>query len=746
MVRIRSLINKVKRYNPGVDVEAIRRAYKLARKLHIDQYRMSGEDFISHPVGVADILADLGMDTTTIVAGLLHDAVEDTGTSLEELEKEVGEDVTALIDGVTKLGKIEFKSREEEQAENLRKMFIAMARDIRVIIIKLADRLHNMLTIRHLDHAKQAQKAKETLEIYAPLAHRLGIMSLKWELEDLSFQVLEQKMYEQIQRMVAERRSEREEYLKDAINALNKELKAVGIEAEISGRPKHFYSIYEKMVKKGRDFSEIYDLSAVRVLVETIKDCYGALGVIHAMWKPVPGRFKDYVAMPKFNMYQSLHTTVVGPMGKPLEIQIRTRQMHRTAEYGIAAHWRYKEGGKEDKFDERLIWLRQMLEWQSELKDPREFMESLKIDLFEDEVYVFTPKGDVINLPAGAIPLDFAYTIHTDVGHSCIGAKVNNQIVPLEYKLRTGDFVEILTSKATAGPSKDWLKIVKTSRARNKIRQWFSKESREGSEAVGREMLQKELRKLDLGLKSNATIRVLEAMAKELNFLKMEDVYASIGAGRVSAKQVAGRIADLISKEKEGDKEEAEYGIEELMLEFPKKRRHRGGNRTGVIVKGVDDVLVRIAHCCNPVPYDDIVGFITRGRGVSVHRVDCLNTKQLMQAAPDRIIDVNWDAGQPAAFQVEIEVEALDRPKLLRDVSTVLGDAGVNILSAAVTTSREHIAVLRFLFEIGNISHLHTIIGNVKKVPAVYNVYRVEPNKPKRQKVTPRWQAEANKG
>jgi len=741
MVRIRSLINKVKRYNPDADAEAIRKAYNLARKLHVDQYRKSGEDFVSHPVEVADILADLGMDTTTVMAGLLHDVVEDTNISLDDLRKEVTEDVIALIDGVTKLGKIEFKSREEEQAENLRKMFIAMAKDIRVIIIKLADRLHNMRTIRHLEYPKQVQKAKETLEIYAPLAHRLGIMSLKWELEDLSFQVLETKMYEQIQKMVAERRSERETYLKDAISVLNKELKSVGIEAEISGRPKHFYSIYEKMVKKGRDFSEIYDLSAVRVLVESIKDCYGALGVIHAMWTPVPGRFKDYVAMPKFNMYQSLHTTVVGPMGKPLEIQIRTRQMHRTAEYGIAAHWHYKEGGKEDRFDERLIWLRQMLEWQSELKDPREFMESLKIDLFEDEAYVFTPKGDVINLPAGATPLDFAYTIHTDVGHRCIGAKVNNQIVTLEYKLKTGDFVEILTSKTASGPSKDWLKIVKTSRARNKIKQWFSKESREDSEAVGREMLHKELRKLGVGLKTPSTVAVLETIAKELNFLKAEDVYVSIGAGKTSAKQVAGRIADAAVKESDGEDED--YGIEELQLEISQKKKRRGrSSRSGVIVKGIDDVLVRIAHCCNPVPFDDIIGFVTRGRGVSVHRADCLNAKQLTQTAPDRLIEVNWDAKQRAVFQVEIEVEALDRPKLLRDVSTVLGDAGVNILSAAVTTSREHVAVLRFVFEIGDISHLQTIVGNVRKVPAVYDVYRVGPNTTKKPKVTPKWQAE----
>ncbi|MCL6472150.1 MAG: bifunctional (p)ppGpp synthetase/guanosine-3',5'-bis(diphosphate) 3'-pyrophosphohydrolase [Firmicutes bacterium] len=752
MARIRSLISKIKRYNPDVDVDAIRKAYKLARKYHIDQYRLSGEDFISHPLEVADILADLGMDTTTIIAALLHDVIEDTDVTLSDIEKEVGPDVTALIDGVTKLGQIEFKSREEEQAENLRKMFIAMAKDIRVIIIKLADRLHNMRTISHLDRSKQIKKAQETLEIYAPLAHRLGIMSLKWELEDLSFQVLEPKKYEQIQKMVAERRAEREEFLKGAINALKKELRALGIDSEISGRPKHFYSIYEKMTKRGREFSEIYDLLAVRVIVDSIKDCYGALGAIHAMWTPIPGRFKDYIAMPKFNMYQSLHTTVIGPMGKPLEIQIRTKQMHRTAEYGVAAHWRYKEGAKGDKLDERLSWLRQMLEWQSELKDPREFMESLKIDLFEDEVYVFTPKGDVINLPAGATPLDFAYTIHTDVGHRCIGAKVNNQIVPLEYKLHTGDFIEILTSKTISGPSKDWLKIVKTNRARNKIKQWFNKENREDSEATGREILQKELRKLEIGLKSNAATSVLEEIAKELNFKGIEDVLANIGAGKTSAKQVATRIAEAYEKEKDKDKDkekekeksELEYGIEEIQIKKPQKRRRTSG-KTGVKVKGIDDMLVRIAHCCNPVPYDSIVGFVTRGRGVSVHRADCLNAKKLMDMFPERMIETSWDTKQPAAFQVEIEVEALDRTKLLRDISTVLGDAGVNILSASVSTSKDHVAALRFIFEIGNLSHLQTIIGNIKKVPAVYDVYRVEPNQPKREKVVPKWQERKNR-
>ncbi|HEY3373794.1 MAG TPA: bifunctional (p)ppGpp synthetase/guanosine-3',5'-bis(diphosphate) 3'-pyrophosphohydrolase [Candidatus Aquicultor sp.] len=748
MVRIRSLINKIKKYNPDVDVEAIRNAYKLARKFHSDQYRMSGEDFISHPLEVADILADLGMDTTTILAALLHDVVEDTEISIEEIKKEVGPDVAALIDGVTKLGQIEFKSREEEQAENLRKMFIAMAKDIRVIIIKLADRLHNMRTIRHLDHAKQVKKAKETLEIYAPLAHRLGIMSLKWELEDLSFQVLEPKKYAQIQKMVAERRSEREEFLKTTISALKKELKSLIIEAEISGRPKHFYSIYEKMVKKGREFNEIYDLLALRVTVDSIKDCYGALGAIHAMWTPIPGRFKDYIAMPKFNMYQSLHTTVIGPMGKPLEIQIRTKQMHRTAEYGIAAHWRYKEGGSRDgKFDERLSWLRQMLEWQSELKDPREFMESLKIDLFEDEVYVFTPKGDVVNLPAGSTPLDFAYTIHTDVGHRCIGAKVNHQIVPLEYKLHTGDFVSVLTSKTAAGPSQDWLKIVKTSRARNKIKQWFNKESREDTEAAGREMLQKELRKLDLGLKSHTTMVTLDAIAKELNFKAAEDVLSSIGAGKTSAKQIASRIAEAHTKEKEAEKPEDDFGLEELNLKIAQKpqKQRRSGNNTGVTVKDIDDMLIRLAHCCNPVPYDNIIGFVTRGRGVSVHRTDCLNARQLKDLFPDRIIETSWDTKQPAAFQVEIEVEALDRPKLLRDVTTVLGDASVNILTASVATSRDHVALLKFVFEIGNLTHLNTIIGNIKRVPAVYDVYRVEPNKGKREKIVPKWQEEQAK-
>ncbi|MCL5292261.1 MAG: bifunctional (p)ppGpp synthetase/guanosine-3',5'-bis(diphosphate) 3'-pyrophosphohydrolase [Actinobacteria bacterium] len=730
MVDYRKLINKIKKYNPEVDEGAIKGAYALARDLHSDQFRKSGEDFVSHPKEVADILADLQMDTPTIIAGLLHDVVEDTDAVLDDVKPLVGSEVCELIDGVTKLGQITFKSREEEQAENLRKMLIAMAKDVRIIIIKLADRLHNMRTVCHLNKEKQQEKAMETLEIYAPLAHRLGIMQIKWELEDLAFEVLEPKMYEQIQKRVTEKRSEREDFLNEFIKRLKKELKGVGIEAEISGRPKHFYSIYMKMVEKGKDFSEIYDLSAIRVIVNSIKDCYGTLGTIHTFWKPIPGRFKDYIAMPKFNMYQSLHTSIIGPGGRPLEIQIRTEPMHRTAEYGIAAHWRYKEGGKDEKFDERLAWLRQMLEWQNELKDPREFMETLKIDLFQDEVYVFTPKGDVMSLQAGATPLDFAYGVHTDVGHRCIGAKVNNQIVPLEYELRTGDFVEILTSKTSTGPSQDWLKMVKTSRARNKIRQWFSRESREVNISLGRDAVYKELRRYGTGLKSTAHSDILEKIAHELSYKTVDDLFGAIGAGKVSPKQVAGKIAAEVTGAKSEEPDE-------ISFEFP-RRRGRQASTTGVRVKDIDDVLIRLAQCCNPVPYDEIIGFITRGRGVSIHRRDCINAKQLLEQ-PERLIEVKWDAKQAAAFKVEILVEAIDRPKLLRDISTVLGEAGLNILSGSVNASKGHIAFFRFVFEIGNLGHLKQVLDNIKRVSNVVEAYRVEPGKEEKQTLDTRF-------
>jgi len=719
MKDIKDLVKKIKEYNPNADIELVARAYETAKKYHGDQYRKSGEDYIRHPLEVATILADLRIDSTTIVAALLHDIVEDTDLKLKEIENQFGKEVASLIDGVTKLSHIKYKSREEQQAETLRKMLIAMAKDIRVILIKLADRLHNMKTISHLPADKQKRIAAETLEIYAPLAHRLGISQLKWQLEDLSFMTLEPKRYEQIARMISEQRSEREKYVNKVIEALTRELDAIGMKCELSGRVKHFYSIYQKMVQRGIEFSEIYDLSAIRVLVDNLKDCYAALGIIHTLWKPVPGRFKDYIAMPKFNMYQSLHTVVIGPMGRPLEIQIRTKQMHRTAEYGIAAHWRYKEGETDEKFDERLAWLRQILEWQSELKDPREFMENLKIDLFEDEVFVFTPKGDVISLRAGSTPIDFAYNIHTDVGHSCVGAKVNNAIVPLGYKLQMGDIVEILTSKSAHGPSKDWLNIVTTTRAKSKIKQWISKEEREDSLNFGKELLQKVLRKNGVALKSTVYHDILKKIATDFNFADTDVLMASIGSGKVSPKQVATKIINAINKA-EGKEVDEEPSEPELVF------RRKPSAAKGVKVKGIDGVLVRLARCCNPVPQDDIVGFVTHGRGVSVHRKDCPNMKQL-STYTDRMIEVFWDSQQPAVYQVEIEVSAVDRTKLLRDISTIISDSGVNILSANVTTTKEHVAIFRFIFEVGSLTHLRNILDNVKKVDAVFDARRVLP-------------------
>lgn len=713
--KVTELITKVKKYNPQADEGLIRRAFEVAYNQHLTQKRKSGEAFIYHPLGVAEILTDYGMDTTTIVAALLHDVVEDTSMSLTDIKKEFGVEVTNLINGVTKLGRIEFSSEAEEQAENLRKMLLAMAKDIRVIIIKLADRLHNMRTLCFLSKKKQEEKAKETLEIYAPLAHRLGINQLKSELEDLAFFTLEPKNYIQVQKMLAQSKEERETLLNQVIVQLKQELKKLGIKGQISGRTKHLYSIYQKMVKRNKQFSEIYDLAAVRVIVSSVRDCYATLGIIHSIWRPMPGRFKDYIAMPKFNMYQALHTTVIGPSGKPFEIQIRTEQMHRTAEYGIAAHWRYKEGlTKEDKLDEGLAWLRQMLEWQTETKDPREFMESLKIDLFEDEVFVFTPKGEVISLRAGSTPLDFAYAIHTEVGHHCVGAKVNNQIVPLGYRLQIGDIVEILTNKSSPGPSKDWLALVKTSRAKSKIRQWFSKESREDNEQQGKVLIQKVLRKQGLSLTPSQYLEPLAKVAKEMNFAKVETLLSAVGAKKVSAQQVVTKLINHLNKQAS---QESLVTKKTLVVQRPAKQ-------TGVKVKGVDGLLVRLAHCCHPVPPDKIIGFVTRGRGLSVHREDCPNAQNLI-ANPERLLQVSWDTEQAVVYQVGIQVEALDRTRLLRDISAVLSDAGVNILSATVSTKRGRVAVFRFLFEISNLANLNHILAEIKRVDAVFDVYRV---------------------
>jgi guanosine-3',5'-bis(diphosphate) 3'-pyrophosphohydrolase len=719
------LEKRVVAYNPSADLELLRRAYEFAATAHAGQMRNSGEEFVTHPVEACGILADLRLDMETLVAGLLHDTVEDSKVTVAQVRAAFGEEVAGLVDGVTKLGRIRFDSKDEAQSQNLRKMLIAMAKDIRVILIKLADRLHNMRTIEFLEPERQRFKAIETMDIYAPLAHRLGIQQVKWELEDLCMKVLEPVKYQQIQRLVADSRTAREAYLKQVIDELTAELSLIGVNAEISGRPKHFYSIYQKMSQKGKDFNEIYDLIALRVIVASVKDVYGALGTVHSIWKPVPGRFKDYVAMPKFNMYQSLHTTVIGPAGRPLELQIRTEEMHRTAEYGIAAHWRYKEGGRGDEsFDERLAWLRQMLEWQTELKDPREFMEALKIDLFEDEVFVFTPKGDVVSLRRGSTPIDFAYQIHTEIGHHTVGAKANGSIVPLGYELQMGDRVEIMTNKSS-GPSRDWLNIVRTSSARSKIRTYFSKASRTDDLAHGKDELQKILRKQGLSVGSSSGAKALLAVAKEMNFGEADDLVAHIGAGKVSAKQVVGKLIKLLAGTESvpQEPEKPEFTLATPMV-APRSRRK---SPTGVRVKGIDDLLVRLARCCNPVPGDPLVGFVTRGRGVSVHRADCPNARDLLNS-PERIIEVEWDSGASTTYQVEIYIEARDRTGLLRDVTTALAEAGVSVLSASISTDKQGIATQRFLFELGNMEQLGAVLTRVRALDGVFAADRMMPS------------------
>ncbi|MBC7246600.1 MAG: bifunctional (p)ppGpp synthetase/guanosine-3',5'-bis(diphosphate) 3'-pyrophosphohydrolase [Actinobacteria bacterium] len=715
---VESLIQKVRSYNGKGDVKLIREAYEFAREHHGDQLRKSGEEYILHPLGVAHILADMQMDETTLAAALLHDVVEDTDITLEDVRKRFGPEVAEIIDGVTKLDHLSFRSREEEKAENFRKMFVAMARDIRVVIIKLADRLDNMKTIGHLSEEKQREKARETLEIYAPLAHRLGISQLKWQLEDLAFATLYPLRFQEIVQMVNQRRGEREEYIRQVERELQALLRQSHIKAEISGRVKHYYSIYTKMRERGKQFDEIYDLFAVRILVHAREECYTVMGIVHSLWQPVPGRIKDYIAKPRFGIYESLHTTVMGPQGKPLEIQIRTYDMHRRAEYGIAAHWRYKETRRtQERIRERLAWIKRIVEWQHDLSDPQEFMESLKIDLFEDEVFVFTPKGDIIDLPKGSTPIDFAYAIHTEVGHRCVGAKVNDRLVPLEYNLRNGDMVTIITSNTSPGPSKDWINIVKTARAKTKIRQFFSKERRQEDAQEGREMLVKAMRKARLPLQKILGTDTLEDIAREeYGFVGLDDLYASIGAGKTSAQQVVNHLVTRL-----GPPEEVTEAPP-----TPKRRRKTPAYTKGVKVEGVENVLVRIAHCCNPVPYDRIVGFVTRGRGVSVHRADCPNARH-MREQDYRSIEVSWDTKQPTSFQVEICVEAMDRPRLLRDITTVMGEYHVNILSATMNINRENVAVSRFVFELANISHLEDILRNVRKVDSVYNAYRVVP-------------------
>jgi guanosine-3',5'-bis(diphosphate) 3'-pyrophosphohydrolase len=718
--RVDPLLRDVRAYNQKADLKEIDRAFRFAEVAHEGQRRKSGEEFIEHPLAVARIAAQLHLDTTSLEAALLHDTVEDTSVTIAQLEEQFGAEVAGIVDGLTKLDKLEFRSREQEQAENVRKMIVAMAGDIRVLLIKLSDRLHNMRTLAPLTREKQRRIATETLEIYAPLANRLGVQEVKWELEDLSFKALHPGPYREIANLVENRRGERQALINEVTESLRTKLKELGIKADVDGRPKHLYSIYEKMVIRGKEFNEIFDLVGVRIQVESLRDCYGALGAVHALWKPVPGRFKDYVAMPKANMYQSLHTTVVGPVGRPLEIQIRTRDMHRTAQYGIAAHWRYKEGVKERRDAADLAWLSQMMDWLKDMADPREFMDSLKIDLSGGRVFVFTPKGDVVNLPLGATPVDFSYAIHTEVGHRTVGAKVGGKLVPLDYELRTGDTVDILTSKAQGeGPSQDWLQFVQTPRARSKIRQWFTRGRREDALDQGKDALQRLMRKQNLPFKRLATEDTLSQVANELKYTKLEDLYVALGEGHVSPQSVVARISRLLTGHSDED-------VTEVPLARPVKIGKQEIGQ-GVVVKGLPDVWVRLSRCCTPVPGDDILGFVTKGQGVSVHRTDCPNVGSLRQA-PERIIEVTWSEGKPTSFTVAIQVEALDRTRLLSDVATVLSDSHVNILSANSSTGRDRITRLRFTFEMADIAHLSSVLAAVKRVEGVYDTYRVVPS------------------
>ncbi len=712
------IIEKVKSYNPTADIAFLQKAYRYAEWAHFGQKRNSGEDFFTHPVAVTMILADLHMDIKTLVGGLLHDVVEDTGVTLADIEAEFGKDIALLVDGVTKLKKIEFKSKEERQAENLRKMFLAMAKDIRVVLIKLADRLHNLRTLNYQSEAKQREKAEETLEIFAPLAHRLGISKIKWELEDISFRYRYPEEYYKLKELVAATRAKREEFIQKVIDILSERLNQIGIKAEIHGRPKNFYSIYKKMQDQRKDFTEIYDVLAVRILVDSVKDCYAALGVAHELWKPIPGRFKDYIAMPKTNMYQSLHTTVIGPHGEPFEIQIRTYEMHRTAEYGIAAHWRYKEGGKGDKnFDEKLAWLRQLMDWQQDLPDAREFIESLKLDIFAHSVFVFTPKGDVVELPAGSVPIDFAYRIHTDVGHSCIGAKVNGRIVPLDYKLKNGNIVEIITSKQS-GPSKDWLNIVKTSQAKARIRRWFKREEKEKNIAKGKELLEREVIKQGLDL-AILKIDKLQEIGRKNSFYNLDELYAAIGVGQITAQQVLGKL-------KEGLDIDVKKPLtaEDLVSKQPSKAEW-GKPTQGIRVKGIDNLLIRLAQCCNPVPGDPIVGYVTRGRGVSIHREDCRNLQSLKEAEPERMVEVAWDKDFKSPFHVKLEVYGIDRVGLLNDVLNVLLDMKINTNWVTARTRKDRMATIELALHLKSLEQLEFLQKRINKIKDVYNVRRV---------------------
>ena len=725
---IESLIKKINDNCINVDIDIIEKAYNFASEAHKSQKRESGEPYIIHPIDVAEILAELGMDTNTIAAGLLHDVLEDTDCTYKEMSDMFNEEIASLVNGVTKLGKIEYKSKQEQQADNVRKMLLAMAKDIRVIIIKLADRLHNMRTLKFMSKEKQKLKAKETLDIYAPLAHRLGMSKIKWELEDLSFRYLHEEEYYDLVRQIAEKRVEREAYISSIIDDLYKNLEESGIDSDIEGRPKHFYSIYRKMVNKNKTIEQIFDLTAIRILVNSVKDCYGVLGIVHTIYKPIPGRFKDYIAMPKPNMYQSLHTTVIGPQGKTFEIQIRTFDMHKTAEYGIAAHWKYKEGDagedKEKGFEKKLAWLRDMLEWQKETSDAEEFMEGFKIDLFSDEIFVFTPKGVVINLASGSTPIDFAYRIHTDVGNRCIGAKVNGKIVPLDYKLKTGEIVEIITSQSAKGPNMDWLNIAKSNQAKSKIKSWLKKAKKDENINKGKELLEKELRKQGVILSEITKGDSYERLAKRYNLHNSDDIYAAVGVGSISASTFVSRLKEenLGDKVKQSDEEIAK-NIEEHIAKSDRVNKKEGNY--GITVKGESNLMIRFARCCNPVPGDEIQGYITKGRGVSVHRTDCSNLKSLIDYDPNKVVDVSWGMSKGASYVAEVRVKSDDRMGVLSDIMKVITDSGLHLNALNANSAKGNEALINIKVKIDSIEQLRELMKKIRRLKGVTDVFRV---------------------